>query len=654
VARYQYHQKIERFLMESDEAILGTMVDRQEYDLEEQQRNAWRQQIRSLKEWLAGVEGDVVLEYTIPRMGKRVDCVILSGGVVYVVEFKVGERLYPAHAIDQVTDYALDLKNFHAESRGRRIVPVLVCTEAADDYAGVTFQDDEVGVAVRTNGASLRRIVEEGAVGVGTTLDPKEWLHSVYRPTPTIIEAAQAMYQGHRVEEISRSDAGAVNLSRTAQAISRVIERSKACGEKSICFLTGVPGAGKTLAGLNLAVTRQHVEASEHAVFLSGNGPLVLVLQEALARNGVESAKALGERVTKGVMLTKARTFIQNIHHFRDDAIEDARAPHERVVIFDEAQRAWTKRQTASFMKTKKGLNDFAFSEPEFLIGVMDRHPDWATIVCLIGGGQEINTGEAGLPEWFASLRRSYPHWKVYLSSNLTDTEYTQGRALFSGEDGLEVQFEEDLHLSVSLRSFRSERVADFVKKLLDCEEAEGRRLFGELQNTYPIVLTRDLERARAWVRGKARGSERYGLLASAGALRLKPQGIHVKSEIDPRNWFLNGKEDVRSSYFLEDVATQFDVQGLELDWTVVAWDADLRHTREGWALKAFSGTQWRDVRDTSGQAYLRNAYRVLLTRARQGMVIFVPRGSREDRTRRAEFYDGTYGYLRGLGIEEV
>jgi hypothetical protein len=651
--RFYYHRSIRDFLAEQAEQILGEMANHHEFPLQEQQRNAWNAQIRILKGALEGIEGDVILEYSIPRIGTRVDCVIVSGGVVFVVEFKVGATLYTGYAIDQVTDYALDLKNFHAESRAYDLVPVLVCTGAEDEAHELVVQEDGVAVTSRTNGASLGRIIRAAVARARPgKVDVEAWLHSVYRPTPTIIEAAQAMYRGHRVEEISRSDAGAVNLTRTAQVIGSIIEQSKRKGEKSICFLTGVPGAGKTLAGLNLAVSRQHVDASEHAVFLSGNGPLVDVLQEALARNAVEGARELGVSIKKSAVLREAKTFIQNIHHFRDNALEDQRAPHERVVVFDEAQRAWTKKQTASFMKTKKGKENFGFSEPEFLVGVMDRHEDWATIVCLIGGGQEINTGEAGLHEWFDSLRRSFAHWHVYVSKNLTDDEYTQGRALFNEEESLSVHFERDLHLAVSLRSFRSERVAAFIKAMLDCDVVAARGLHEELKGRYPIMLTRDLEKAREWVRKKARGSERYGLVASAGALRLKPSGIHVQSEIDPRYWFLNGKEDVRSSFFLEDVATEFDVQGLELDWTIVGWDADLRHDGDAWELKGFTGSRWHDVKDSFARTYLKNAYRVLLTRARQGMVIFVPEGSERDGTRRREFYDGTYGYLRRLGMD--
>ena len=426
MARYYYQNKIADFLAETDSSILGRLADGHEFSLEGQQKNAWTKQISLLKRWLATTEGTIAFEYSIPRMGRRIDCVLISTRAVFALEFKVGAAVFEGQAIDQVTDYALDLRNFHEQSHNRRVVPVLICTQAPEIQSAADFSIDNVSTVVLTNGESLASMVSDVcAMTGGENIDAKAWLESIYKPTPTIIEAAQALYGGHKVEEISRSDAGAINLSRTASAIAEIIGNSKRDSKKSICFLTGVPGAGKTLAGLNLANTWHNQNNAEHAVFLSGNGPLVEVLREALARNEVQLSREVGEKKKKGESLSKAKTFIQNIHHFRDDALENKKAPIERVVIFDEAQRAWTLKQTASFMRTKKGQDDFDKSEPEFLISVMDRHVDWATIVCLIGGGQEINTGEAGLQEWFASLKRSFPHWDIYISSKLADVEYT-------------------------------------------------------------------------------------------------------------------------------------------------------------------------------------------------------------------------------------
>ena len=655
MSRFYYKNKIADFLVESTASILGELVAKHEFALEEQQKNSWITQIDLLKIWLKDTACEIIFEYSIPRMGKRIDCVIVSGKTIFSVEFKVGAQSFENHAINQVTDYALDLKNFHEQSHKRNIVPILICTKAADQNPTLEFYSDGIAKTILTNGQSLAKIIFLAqSQSSGSDIVSSDWACSVYKPTPTIIEAAQALYRGHNVEEISRSDSGAINLSKTAKAISEIIEDSKSKGIKSICFLTGVPGAGKTLAGLNLANSWHNEDESEHAVFLSGNGPLVDVLREALARNEVETARENGEKKKKSSTIAKAKAFIQNIHHFRDDALDNTNAPIERVVVFDEAQRAWTLKQTASFMKTKKGKINFNQSDPDFLIGVMDRHSDWATIICLIGGGQEINTGEAGLHEWFSALKKSYPNWNIHISSKLTDFEYTHGTALYDESDKLRIHAHDDLHLSVSVRSFRSEKVAAFVKAVLDCDSETAKQLYAEVQSSYPIFVTRNISCAKSWLRSKARGSERYGLLASSGAIRLKPFAINVKNSIDPINWFLNDDKDIRSSYFLEDVATEFDVQGLELDWTCVAWDADFRHNGTEWLRRSFRGAKWQIINDEDAKRYLKNAYRVLLTRARQGMVIFVPNGSSEDETRPNSFYDETFKYLRALGVVEI
>jgi hypothetical protein len=475
------------------------------------------------------------------------------------------------------------------------------------------------------------------------------WRSSGYRPTPTIIEAAEALYRNHAVEEIARSDAGAKNLQNTSEKIAEVIERSKLEGRKSICFITGVPGAGKTLAGLNIAAKRAERHEDEHAVFLSGNGPLVDVLREALSRDQVAR-----EGIKKTDAQRAVRRFVQNIHHFRDHYLERDEIPFEKVVVFDEAQRAWTKEQASKFMQVKRGHAGFTMSEPEFLISVMDRHTDWCTIICLIGGGQEINTGEAGLSEWLAALRDRFPDWDIHASSLLEDRHYTVDAEAAGMLAAPNIEKHAELHLAVSMRSFRAEQLSAFVGRVLDGAAEEAKSLLIELGDRYPIVVTRDIAAARSWLRSNARGSERYGLVASSGAYRLRPEGIQVKAKVDPPSWFLNDRLDVRSSYYLEEVATQFDVQGLELDWAGVCWDADLRFVNEAWRYCAFKGTRWQNVNDVTKQLYLLNAYRVLLTRARQGMVIFVSRGDPEDRTRPPSFYDGTFRFLRSCGVPEL
>jgi len=656
--RSYYANTIKQFLQDSDNGILGELVRHHEFALEDLQRNAWINQIQILKQLFTGYTKNafILFEYAIPRMGKRVDVVLLIEGSVFVLEFKVGEKIYSNYAIEQALDYSLDLKNFHEQSHQRHIVPIVVATEAPPVLNTLTAYDDLVYSPLQANKNNLKSVVYDVFSCIPKeAIDFTAWQESVYKPTPTIIEAAQALYRGHDVSEISRSDSGAINLSKTSEAISQIIDHSKQHNQKSICFITGVPGAGKTLAGLNIANERHNVDAGEHAVFLSGNGPLVMVLQEALARNEVKDSQNTSSRITKNKALAKTKSFIQNIHHFRDDSIQTDQPPIEKVAIFDEAQRAWTLEQTSSFMSRKKGIQGFNMSEPDFLISVMDRHNDYAIIICLIGGGQEINTGEAGLPEWFAAIENKYPHWNVYVSGMLTDPEYTGNNNIYSEIDPSKLHIETDLHLAVSVRSYRSEKVSEFVKNIIDNNQTTAKTLWAEIRKDYPIYLTRNIDTARKWLKQQARGSERFGLVASSGAYRLRPHGIHVKTSIDPKNWFLNDKEDIRSSYYLEEAATEFDIQGLELDWTCVAWDADFRFNNTHWEYKNFRGSNWQNVNDETRQQYLKNAYRVLLTRARQGMVIFVPEGSSdEDITRKNEFYDATYNYLKEVWLPTI
>ena len=597
--------------------------------------------------------GWLALEFAIPRIGKRVDAIVVFEGIIFVIEFKVGAEQFTAAAIDQVTDYALDLKNFHAGSHARRIVPIVVATNAPQTEVKLTWSADDVAEPLLCNEGNLGEFIYTifQQTPKQDPLEPATWAASGYKPTPTIIEAAQALYQGHRVEDITRSDAGAKNLSETTTFLERIIEEAKAKRHKAICVVTGVPGAGKTLAGLNLVTHRTKAHEEEHAVFLSGNGPLVDVLREALARDEQAQAKELGQAGTKADAARKVKSFIQNIHHFRDANLQSDKAPIERVAVFDEAQRAWDKDKAANFMAQRKGVPDFDQSEPEFLISVMDRHTDWCTIVCLIGGGQEINAGEAGLTEWFSALKRRFPGWQIYSSPQLAHRDYHWGQGLAGMLAGLQHKTMQELHLAVSVRSFRAEKLSEFVSALIAGEAEAARSLYQEIEATYPIALTRDLNQAKAWLRSHARGSERFGLVASSGASRLKPEGVNVHEKITATYWFLNDKSDVRSSNYLEDSATEFDIQGLELDWVGVCWDADFRIVDGKWSHHAFRGTVWNNVNDTFRRAYLANAYRVLLTRARQGMIIYVPRGNERDSTRLPKFYDGTVTFLEQCGV---
>ena len=631
--------------------VVGELTINADMDIVPAQVEAWTHQIQFLKERISGLTGSIFLEFNIPRMGRRIDTVLLIGPVVFIVEFKVGEARFNRSAIDQAWDYALDLKNFHEASHRASIVPLVVATEATTSPPiNFQFAPDQVCRPIPVSGETFRTAIDRTSQYVANqAINQPAWADAPYRPTPTIVEAARVLYAQHAVDAIARNDAGAINLRVTSVRIEQLVDQARTAGRKVICFVTGVPGAGKTLVGLNIATQRRDESKPTHAVFLSGNGPLVAVLREALTRDELARQKASGVRAKREGVAKPVKAFIQNVHHFRDEALRDLAPPADHVVIFDEAQRAWNAQKTSSFMKRRKNQPDFKHSEPAFLLSYLDRHKDWAVVVCLVGGGQEIHTGEAGIGEWLEALRGGFPHWEVYISPHLTDSEYAV-RDLNIRDRLRNVHLDECLHLAVSMRSFRAENVSSFVKALLDCEAERARKTLSDLPR-YPVVLTRDLHRAREWVRSRARGSERYGLLASSKAMRLKPYAVDVRVAVDPVHWFLDGPEDTRSSYYLEDCATEFQVQGLELDWACVTWDGDLRLRDSRWTYHDFRGSRWQNIRNSENQNYLRNAYRVLLTRARQGMVLFIPPGDPSDPTRLPEFYDETFRYLAGVGI---
>ena len=678
--RFFYQNNITGFLVDSEDTILGALARNNSFDLVDLQRNAWLYEITFLKNLLRNESsGHIIFEYSIPRLGKRIDAILLLHGIVFVLEFKVGAKEYLRQDLEQVWDYALDLKNFHEASRNLTIVPILVATDA--DSASVSKEvsqyDDQVFEPILSNAASLSLIIAQFEEEYSTTNDLSRWVFSRYMPTPTIIQAASSLYLNHSVADITKTEASGENLQRTSEFVMNVIDHTRTNGEKSICFVTGVPGAGKTLVGLNIAV--RQFEKKDLAVYLSGNQPLVDVLSEALARDKKRQEEERNPNVR--YTLTEARrnvkSFIQIVHHYRDTTLtklkkpivngvleidptkvdkhkDDGYSEVEHVAIFDEAQRAWTKEHLANWLNRKKGIADFPMSEPEFLIWSLNLREDWAVVVCLVGEGQEINTGEAGIGEWLRAINARFPDWNVFISDQLTGKEYAEGELedLLQANDNVERST--NLHLAVSMRSFRAEQLSNFVHHLLDGNVSQAQTLLATLKDKYPIVITRDLNAAKNWLRKQKRGTERYGMVVSSQAQRLRPLAIDVRCKPDTVHWFLDDITDIRSSLFLEDAASEFDVQGLELDWTCLVWDGDLRRKNDTWQNFSFTGNKWLNIRSEERKAYQINAYRVLLTRARQGMVICVPEGNPEDATRLPEFYDSTYEYLKQIGLKEI
>ncbi len=356
--RYLFGTDCSTLLNLSPEEIIGHIAISSTFPDEPTQKFAWEREINILQSVLPGYVGKVYFEFDIPRMGKRIDVVLLIKSVIFVLEFKVGESDYNAAAIDQVWDYAIDLKNFHETSHEAAIAPILIATQAHAQGVLIqtTIHDDNVLYPILTNASELKSVIESVLDFCdGDDIDQEQWQAGAYQPTPTIVEAAQALYAGHSVEEISRRDADAINLSETSSEIERIIFHSRHKNQKSICFVTGVPGAGKTLIGLNIATNNIDKDNELYSVFLSGNGPLVAVLREALARNRVKTEAEKGEKIRKGDAKREVSLFIQNVHNFRDEGIiNPQKAPIEHVALFDEAQRAWDLQQTSNFMLRKK------------------------------------------------------------------------------------------------------------------------------------------------------------------------------------------------------------------------------------------------------------------------------------------------------------
>ena len=707
--RCLYKANINSFLNSKCTEILGMLFEGYHGDTLTTTREAWLNEIEILQNQLLPwkyANGQIIFEYDIPRLGKRIDVVLLLKGIIFCLEFKVGESKIIENDIDQVLDYALDLRNFHKFSESKVIVPILIATKYQKHSSIIqkSVYNDKVLNPLVTGEGGIQELINKVI-----SLYPNEedidsnWLISPYAPTPTIIEAARTLYESHSVENITRHEADKVMTDTTIAYILDVIKHSKENGEKSICFVTGVPGAGKTLVGLDVAVKQTYLGTDtpvldEGAIYLSGNGPLVAVLNEALALDNYTKCKARGEKKNKSDSKREVSKFIQIIHRYRDTMLAKIKNPVENgvleideekavkmqdagygevehVAIFDEAQRSWTHERLSNYLKrggtygNKLKVPNFPMSEASFLIWSLDQREDWATIVCLVGGGQEINTGEAGISEWIKSLNKIFTHWKVYISPKLTEVEYAEGQVNELLKHNPNVTYSDSLHLGVSLRSYRAEKLSAFVHALLDIND-NAASIFAEIKDKYPIVLTRDMEKAKKWLQSKVRGTERTGVLISKESARYKPLGIHVLPSGDENavHWFLEDKQDTRSSNYLEDAATEIQVQGLELDYTCLLWDADMRYENGKWHFYRFNGkTAWKEILSNTISSserikYMLNAYRVLLTRARVGMVICVPEGNStknpngywEDSTRLPEYYDGTYEYLRSLGIEQI
>ncbi len=635
--RCLYKSDFKSFIEADPFSVLGRIHDTFHGQALTTTDEAWLGEINLLQNvllpWKAE-EAEIIFEYDIPRLGKRIDVVLLLRGLIFCLEFKVGQKDALQSDVEQVMDYALDLKNFHRYSHDRVIIPILIPTKHTSSSSSFTpsVYSDSIYNPLITGANGLQNIIQEVLkhANANTPGTIQDWIISPYAPTPTIIEAARSLYENHSVEDITRHEADKVTTDATIAYILEVINQSKRNREKSICFVTGVPGAGKTLVGLDVAVKQSYQDdgtfnEDDGAVYLSGNGPLVAVLTEALARDNYKKSREKDDDKKLSDSRREVNKFIQIIHRYRDNMLAKIKNPVvngeleidpdkavklqqsgygevEHVAIFDEAQRAWTHKRIADYLKrggtygNKLKVANFPMSEAAFLIWSLDQREDWATIVCLIGGGQEINTGEAGISEWIAALNERFPHWNVYISDKLTGPEYAEGKVNELLEHNPNVVYSDKLHLGVSLRSFRAERLSAFVHSLLSFNPDAAELYKNVVSHGYPIVLTRSMDKARKWLRQQARGTQQTGILISKVSARFKPLAVHVlpQSEDNAVHWFLEDKTDVRSSNYLEEAATEIQVQGLEVDFACVLWDADMRYDNGKWTFWKFNGkTQW-------------------------------------------------------------
>lgn len=648
-----YCNSIPGFIKDNSTSIIGQLV-KHSFEVNKDQSDAWENQVRELQHRLeaCGMEGDIIFEYDIVRLGKRIDVILLIRHMVFSLEFKNGKNIFTAQDAQQAEDYAIDIKNFHKESEDLYVCPILIATDAvpfAKPQSTGCYPDKQVHLQRENIETLIPKITNISEIyGDDGEIDFEKWFNSPYYPTPTIIAAAVEAYSSHNLSEIAQSEAGQANINDCEAKIYEVIDYAEKNKKKCVCFVTGVPGAGKTLVGLDVVAKNLDRGAGSLSVYLSGNGPLVEVLREALKRSVKANQKL--NRETE----TAINALIQSSYAFKKDNSSHNHPTAENILVFDEAQRVWNQEK----MRRKHDDPSMAVSEPHLLFSIMDRHQDWAVMICLVGLGQDIYDGEVGINEWFRCGIEDFNNWELFYSPDIFSQVEDKNidRSLIEGCNRCHQMTQ--LHLKTSIRSFRADKQCQFVDSLLNNEPDYASSVYDQISQKYPVYITRDYSLAKKWVRNQVRGSQRCGVLACSSAQRLKPEGIYVPTEIDVKNWFLAPSDDLRSSNMLEVVASEFKVQGLEIDWAVVCWDADLRRNQKGtdWDHYTFRGTRWNRRNKPEQKRYLVNSYRVLLTRARQGMIIFVPKGidPEEDPTRDHAYYDGIYKYLLSCGIQEL
>jgi hypothetical protein len=677
-----YNSSVDEFLKESNESICGKLskAAARFSTLFTAQITSWNNCVVDLKTILSSLlltiplvkEWTIILEYSIPRSNKRIDVVLLARDLIFVLEFKDRDGGFASEDLKQLQRYCNLLRDFHFESRGKKIVPILWESEGNFEIVDSDVQSDfpRIFLAKTFNLSKLINLYyDRFSSDLEPSISPQIWLSSEYCPTPNIVLATQQIFACQTVDEISHAFSDIESLNSTINFVLETIDAAKAKNEKIVCFVTGVPGAGKTLVGLKVSHSQRITNEGEYiSAYFSGNTPLVNVLRESILRDKYE--KSLLEYKTTNEIYeakpkklsfeTAVNSHIQNLHTFIEQSLKSSAEIRERVVVFDEAQRCWSAEKFLSNNLQNRNRKTDPIeprdqSEAELIFEIMSRKSGWSVIVALVGNGQEINSGEAGISEWINVVSEKYSNWKVLMSPNMENSFGIGDSYLFN--DSLkhkEFEFDEKLHLSVSLRSQQTADFNDWVHFTLNNEPEKAFETFSKLDQKFPLYLTRNLSKMKKWLREKKSDEQRIGIIGSSDAVRLRPYGFFSKERVDAVSWFLNANDDIRSSNYLELMATEYAIQGLEIDWVGLCWDGDLRRNDNNWEFKKFRDRIWGNNKNAVNQTYTLNKYRVLLTRAREGMIIWVPTGDEHDITRSSEIYDPIANYLISCGVLEI
>lgn len=666
--RTYYESTIEDFALNQNPIdIVDFLVESDEYTEPYQlhlQKGAWSNQIKILKKYLQDKKGYIIFEYVLSRVNMRIDVVLLMDDIVYSLEFKNNEVTFNDDDINQADGYGYALKNFYEVNRNKYVVPILIATKAPDSIcsSGADLGIDKLFSLFKANTNKMEQYIDligskYGSDIIYTEEEFEEWVNSPFKPNPTIIQSARSIYMNNQVDEFFKFDAGEENLKITESTVEEIIKEARDNKKKIICFVSGVPGAGKTLVGLDIAGKTRNKDNDDmpEAVFFSGNGPLINVLTEALGRDAM---KANPEKFSnKNRAVNDVKTFIQDLHAFKQDIISSKkRVIDENVLIFDEAQRVWDEEQLEKWLE-KKGADEsyFGNSEADLLLSTFDKK-EWGVIVALVGLGQDIHTGEDGLGVWFNSLLNKKTGWDIRLSNEIFEQRADKLDAYIDSIKNCDrVKECPGLYLKTCIRTPRAKNLSEFSEALLNNRPEDAKKALEKFDD-YPICITRNLKHAEQFLLDNTLRKERCGKLCSSNS-KILGRYSHSFDNIDNwhfANWMLDesGRDSSNSLVF---AASEFNIQGLEIDWTLLGWDMDMYYHNGEWhEQKMLTPKRFKESTKVQ-KKHILNSYRVLLTRARKGMIIYIPKaGDYEDNYAVSDYFDSTYEYLKSCGIKDI